>query len=146
MELQLSTGGTIDHPTPEQIDRAIRSLPGGDDSFAILAANEMTYVQAAGPDADGLFDLEHQLDGLEYHYQAMEPVGTEEVIIAMQAFATGDETWKQAFQWQRQQLPTNGGGCAGMLLLLAVAAVALAILLQGLRILFCSGWSEEDFE
>jgi hypothetical protein len=129
MELQLSTGGTIDNPTPEQIDHAIRSLPGGDDSFAILAIDEMTYVQAAGPDADGLFDLEHQLGGLEYHYQAMEPVSTEEVVIAMQAFAAGDETWKQAFQWQRQQIEASAGGCAGMVLLLAVAAVALAILL-----------------
>ncbi len=124
MEMELSTGETITNPTAQQIAQAIHGLPGGDDSFAILAADEMTYVQASGPDSDGLFDLEHQLGGLEYHYQAIEPVTAEEVSIAMEAFAAGDETWKQAFQWQRQAVGSTGGGCAAMVLLLAAVAVA----------------------
>jgi hypothetical protein len=131
MELQLSDGTKIVDPTPEQIGNAVRSLRSGGDSHVILAESEMTYVQASGPDGQGLFDIEHQLGSLEHHYRALEPAGSEELTIALQSFAERDETWKQAFQWERMDMEnTAGGGCLGVVVVAAFGTLAgVAILL-----------------
>ena len=108
MAFLLRTGDDreIRDPSPEAIAALIQAVPGGDDSFLVLAPeqDELTYIQAIGSPAEG-FAVEYQEGALDQHFEcAIQPLPTEHVVLAFQAYLRGDDVWKTALTWRRMQL------------------------------------------
>jgi hypothetical protein len=126
MELTTGTGIRIDGPTAEQVAEVLAELPGGADSFAILASSEMTYIQTSGAPAEG-FILEYQADSADHHFTALrDDLPLETVVEAFQRYAAGDTSWRSLVNWNRTEITA---GSRNMLApTLAVAVIAAAIL------------------
>ena len=138
MQLELSSGKIIDHPSEEEIGAHLSAEADREDFFAILGINEMTYLQVAGTVAGG-FTLEYQVDSLDQHYWCTdEPLTLAQIIVAFQEYSSGDESWHSDLRWARDERlapvgrdspleedrqdhdPFNPkGGCLGILLLAA---------------------------
>ncbi|MFQ5735154.1 MAG: hypothetical protein ACE5KM_24740 [Planctomycetaceae bacterium] len=103
MELELHNGIAISRPTSQDIEREIRAACNDDGFFAILAQSEMTYMQVAGPVADGQFLLEHQIGSLAAHFETRDRLSIGQVIRAFQQYATGDDAWHRQYFWQRDE-------------------------------------------
>ena len=105
MKLEIGIGPKFLHdPSPEEIEEALRSLPGGDFSHAILSQDSMTYIQTAGGPYEG-FVLEYQEGSLDKHYICTDSnLGLDVVIRALQLYAQGDERWRTELEWERQIL------------------------------------------
>jgi hypothetical protein len=110
MRLTLEIGTVLNNPTAAQIDKALRSLNWlEDNSFAVLAVEDWTYMQTAEEDnpdyQEPYFVLEYQEGSLEEHYHAVDgPLTLEQVIEAFQKYAHGDESWREDFEWEKQDL------------------------------------------
>lgn len=102
MILTLSDGLTIEDPSAEDIEIALRALGIEGDDFAILDRSELDYMQTA---LDGdTFTLEYQEGSLDRHYQ-VDSVPLAAVIEAFQQYARGeDAAWKFRFAWQHLPL------------------------------------------
>jgi len=99
--LQVCPGDSLQGPSDEEIDKVIRSLPGGVPSFAVLTKKKNHFMQAGGSVAEG-FQLEYQefsRDGHWEHVTSGELTPTT-VIQALQWYAQGDDKWRQ-LQWTR---------------------------------------------
>lgn len=129
MQLSTGTGPDLSEPTSEQIVNAIRSLPGGDDSFVVLARSDHFFVQAAGSREEG-YHLEYKELDDSRHFEATGKSPSEEELVQLfLAYARGDDSWKQQHQWEPLHRSGGSGGCgsaAGALLLLSVL-VALVL-------------------
>jgi hypothetical protein len=124
MDLETGTGRTIANPSESQIAEALAALPGGDDSFAILARDELTYIQTAGSPSEG-FLLEYQAGSLDQHHRSTEntlPLST--VTNAFQRYAAEDPSWRSLVTWQRDAPSPQ----AARFPLLPVAVLAAALL------------------
>jgi len=122
MKLETSTGGSILNPDPGQIEETLTQLEG-DEAFAILSKDELTYIQVAGTAADG-FVVEYQDGDTDKHFVAAAgPHKLDRVLRAFNHYAVGDAQWRHEFQWEMPgaAVEKKGAGCAGMLLLLAAA-------------------------
>jgi hypothetical protein len=101
VHLTLESGTVIRDAT----ERDIRDRIEGEE-FAILAADDDTYVQCARQNgAPNEYILEFQEGDLAHHYQAADdavPLGR--VIATFIKYLRGDESWKSDFVWRRIEL------------------------------------------
>ena len=101
-ELFIAGRRKIKNPSDVQIRRALKSLPGGDDSFAVYdkSGSGLTYMQTAGGPDEG-FLLEYQAGSLGAHFACVNRALTvDEVIKAFIWYATGDERWRAELSWE----------------------------------------------
>lgn len=100
MELTLENGKTYENPDPGIIERALRTLDGESNSYAILSVKYEIYMQACGGPADG-FVLEYREGSEERHYQTTrDDVPLDEIIKAFSLYARGDDGWRSQFDWK----------------------------------------------
>ena len=102
MKLTLGTGQVpvVEKVTEERIAAALASLPGRDDSYAILSKNEDSYIQTAGGALDG-FMMECQDGSLEEHYRCLdEDLELSAITRVFQQYFKGDERWRTEHEWK----------------------------------------------
>lgn len=100
MKLETSNAHEVSNPSAAQIAEALASLPGGDESFAILATGPQTYVQVAGSSGEG-FTLEYRDGSEDKHFEAAEsPVDLKLATTVFQRYAAGDISWQSLASWQ----------------------------------------------
>ncbi|HET6897060.1 MAG TPA: hypothetical protein VFK70_01890 [Vicinamibacteria bacterium] len=101
MNLTLESGSVISSAT----ERDLRDRIEGEE-FAILAADQHTYLQCAKQnDAPNAYVLEFQEGDLANHYRAVDDaVPFDRVIATFIKYLRGDESWKSDFVWQRVEL------------------------------------------
>ncbi len=99
MKLTLADGTVVENPDNGAIERALRTLDGEANNFAILGADELTYVQTEGGPDRG-FVLEYQEGSPERHFRTRD-------------YASSDEAWKGQFQWEKEE--PGRRGCLSML-------------------------------
>ena len=101
MDLTLESGAVITDAT----ERDIRDRIEGEE-FAILAADEDTYLQCARQnDTPISYLLEFQQGDLANHYRAVDDaVPLDRVIATFIKYLRGDESWKSDFVWRRVEL------------------------------------------
>jgi len=101
MHLTVESGDVIRDATEEDIRGRIEG-----EEFAILAADEDTYLQCAEQsEAPYGYILEYQEGDLSRHYQATDDaVPLDRVIATFIKYLRGDESWKSDFEWQRIEL------------------------------------------
>ncbi len=110
MRLTLENGTVIDNPTAAQIDAAVRSLNWREDNaFAILEQSEWTFMQTAQNDDPErqvpVFFLDYQEGSLKKHYHAVdEQIALDRVLTAFQKYGRGDASWRDDFEWERQEV------------------------------------------
>jgi hypothetical protein len=101
--LEVCPGTSLQSPKDEEIEAAIRSLPGGVPSFVILSKKKNDFMQAGGGPRDG-FQLEYQefsADGLWEHEDSVGGrVDVETVVNAILAYARDEESWRN-LPWKR---------------------------------------------
>ena len=120
--MKLETGlGTIKHnPSEQEIRETIRSLPGGENSFAILQTgdDDQHYMQVAvAPNQN--FQLEYRVGSEAEHYECRtKPLSEEQVADAFVSYRNGDSSFKEVLEWKPL---FRGSGClpvfVGVLLL-----------------------------
>ncbi|MBN1672757.1 MAG: hypothetical protein JXR37_17065 [Kiritimatiellae bacterium] len=104
MKLEMGNGLVIENPEPDEIEHALTGLDGGEESYAILAQSEMTYIQTCGGPETG-FMLEYQDGTLDAHFGATNlTISLEQVTAAFLSYAAGTPDWKTAFGWHREQV------------------------------------------
>lgn len=100
MSLTLTTHDTrFDDPEATTIASVLGSLDGGLHVVATLAHSEARYLQATGSVMAG-FALEHQEGSLDRHYRSRSatlPLASATEVF--QKYARGDESWRQAVEW-----------------------------------------------
>ena len=107
--LEVCPGTSIQGPTDEEIRQAIRSLPGGVPSFAVLTKKKTHFMQNGGSAHEG-FSLEYQEFSVDGHWEheSSPDVDLETVTRAFVAFANDDdETWR-ALPWKRVSIEEIG--------------------------------------
>ena len=128
MKLTVGSADPIANPSAEQIRSALDALGDSSDSFAILAASELTYIQTSGTPADG-FVLEYQTGSTEQHFRSeSDSVPLDTVTEAFLLYAEADPSWREVASWQHEDL---GGGMPpkyAALLIGAVIALGIAYL------------------
>jgi hypothetical protein len=99
MQLTTTSGHVIDNPGAEQIERELRTLSGGADSFLILSRDELTYLQVAGGGEDP-FTLEYQDGSLERHYRTVRDVSLDSAIRVFMAYRERGDRWHALVEWE----------------------------------------------
>ena len=140
MHLEFENGMTIEDPDDALITEAlatlgdavepqegstladdIEQLAGKTNEYAILARDEMSYIQASGHPDRG-FILEYQEGSLEERFCSVDKdLSLQQIISAFQRFARDDDSYKSDFAWARDEV---GGGCAGAVVFLIIATGA----------------------
>lgn len=106
--LTLCTGEEIESPTGAEIESALRSLPGGQESFAILSRSEQVYVQTSGGRDEG-FVLEYRDGSQERHFRCTDPrLPLETVVRAFRAYLEGGTEFRSELEWELDA-PSQGG-------------------------------------
>ncbi len=127
MKLTLGIGESIEDPTAEQVEAALRALPGGDDSFAILGIDDQTYIQTAGGGPDG-FALEYREGSQTSHYRCTnEHLAVDPVVAAFRDYLSGRSDYKSDLAWELESAPAGARGGAGVRLGAAVLGVLAAL-------------------
>ncbi len=139
MELSTGTGQQFSDPTPAEIAGVLASLPGGEDSFAILEQDDMVYIQTAGGASEAGFVLEYQEGSLERHYRSTnDELPLETVTRAFQLYAARNPAWKSLTSWEQEDLglPANvapevarDGPASYLLPVLLLIAAVIAVFL-----------------
>lgn len=132
MEL-IVNGDVQDGPvSAERIERAIRSLTGDGDSFAILAKSELSYIQTSGSPSVG-FVLEYQDGSIEEHYSCTShDLDVKQVLDAFQRFFAGDARWRTDLEWVKQDLGSAPSGSPVSKPALFIAAILIIALVTWL--------------
>jgi hypothetical protein len=99
--LIMGWGGEIQNPSGNEIEKAIRSMPGGENSFVILRKETDIFIQVAGPEESGYL-LEYWEDK-QGHYCTATDLSLNTVIKAFQSYAWGDETWRSSVPWEAME-------------------------------------------
>ena len=101
MSPTLTTHDTrFDDPDPTTIASVLGALDGRLHVMATLAHSELRYLQATGSASAGLA-LEHQEGSLDRHYRSrMATLSLAPVTELFQKYACGDESWRQAVEWE----------------------------------------------
>lgn len=127
MKLETSNANEVVNPSAAQIADALASLPGGDESFAILATGPQSYVQVAGSSGEG-FTLEYRDGGEDMHFTATEsPIDLKLATSVFQRYAAGDASWQGLASWQ----PWTAGSLSSTPLLLKVLLIVGVVVLVG---------------
>lgn len=125
MKLEISNASEVIEPSAAQIAAALANLPGGDESFAILAVGPQTYVQVAGSPVEG-FTLEYRDGSEEKHFEAIgSPIDLGLVTSVFQKYAAGDSSWQSLVSWQPWTAGSLGTTSLSRLILFIVGAVVL---------------------
>jgi hypothetical protein len=125
MHLKLGAGPELENPSDAQLEAALRALPGGLDSFAILAADDQHYMQAHGGHADG-FALEYRDGSEDEHYRCSRAgLSLDEVLAAFRSYRRGDGAYRQSLPWVKDTAPEISWRSQGILLLFLVVAAVL---------------------
>jgi hypothetical protein len=100
--LQVCPGDSLQGPSDEEIAHAIKSLPGGIPSFAILTKKKNAFMQAGGSESDG-FQLEYQEFSRDGHWEHENSgnVPLEIVVQTLQWYAQDDDRWRTQHKWKR---------------------------------------------
>jgi hypothetical protein len=128
----------IDDPTPEQVERGLRTFVDDSRDFAILERQPMTYLQTA-PNGDGAYLLEYQDGSLDRHYQASRPLRPGDLVAAFNAYLGEDAGWRSRHEWQpldlrpqtEAQQPRGGSRSAVRLALYVVLGLVFLIVALG---------------
>ena len=121
MKLTLADANQIDNPDDEAIARALRTIDGEDNNFAILSVDDLTYIQTEGGPSRG-FVLEYQEGSMARHYRAQDQaLSVDSIIEAFRAYASSDPTWKDRFQWETDE--SSAGGCLPVLVICLLGVV-----------------------
>jgi hypothetical protein len=86
----------------DTIRKFVPRLQGERDPFAILESGKGTYMQAYAE--DGLFDVEHQMVSLSFHYCLDERVDADTVVRLFLSYAFGKKEWAHDFTWNKMKL------------------------------------------
>ena len=125
MKLSTGTGADVVDPRPDQIVDAIRSLPGGADSFLILTRSDNQFLQVLGSREEG-FHLEYREFSAEKHFVATDDEITEtQLTQTFLAYLDGDDSWKRRHQWTK--LKTASGGWRGAAVVVLAGAGLSAV-------------------
>ncbi len=92
----------IVNPSPSEIRRALKALPGGEDSFAIYekGGSGLSYMQTHGAAKEG-FVLEYQAGSLDAHFRCTNRgLSVERVVEAFISYAAADDRWQTEFRWK----------------------------------------------
>ena len=98
----------IKDPIPDQIENAIKNLPGGNHSFVILEArgHGTRFIQAAGG-IEGYL-LEYQEGAFDNHFRCtLNPTDAETVIRTFLAYYREDPDWKSNAPWRKLGLDSD---------------------------------------
>ena len=111
MKLKLSTGKTLEDLSEDSIAHALSTLPGGEDSWAILQKDELHYMQTCESGqgertwGEG-FILEYQDGSLDSHYKCVDDnLELSAIERAFQLYFKGDDRWRTEYEWQPVDLP-----------------------------------------
>ncbi len=108
------------------ITEAVNAVAEMKTEFAILTLDDGSFMQTAGG-TKGMV-LEYRENQSDEHFTASgEKLSAEDVIAAFESFASGDDAYKQAADWQ--PLEEKATGCGSAVLLL-IALPSLAYLLS----------------
>jgi hypothetical protein len=101
MNLELASGRTIRGVRAEEL---LSHIEG--EEFAILSMDAVTYIQCARQgEATCDYVLEYQGGSLENHFRATdEPITLERVVLTLQKYLRGDETWRTDLHWEKVKL------------------------------------------
>lgn len=129
MMLELANGRTFQNPDAETIERALHTLDGDNNNYAILSRDEDTYIQMCGDPQDG-YVVEYQEGSTDAHFQSVrDDLPIDEVRRAFEAYARGDEAWRKMFEWKPLLISTPSRRGTGLLMLLPVAGLLAAWLI-----------------
>jgi hypothetical protein len=99
----------IENPKIEEIINGLKDLGNTIDAFAILSKSELTYIQVSGTPKTG-FMVEYQIDNIENHFRAKnENISIEDCIKCFVTYFQNDDSWKNMFEWEREDLKKNSG-------------------------------------
>jgi len=91
-------------PTIEEVIRGIESIDGERCHFAILDADDGSFVQTWGDLEEG-FEFEYQSMDSRKHLRAKKPdIGVDEVKGLFLAFYYGDRSWYDEYEWEESDL------------------------------------------
>lgn len=126
MELIVNGDKVEGFVSEQKIEESIRSLTGEDDSFAILARDDQTYIQTSGDPNHG-FVLEYRDGSEEEHYSCSNfELSAEQVIRAFQSYLAANDKWKSELEWQPQVFDYSGGTSAGKKAVVVIGLVVIA--------------------
>lgn len=101
-ELDINGDRVISDPDDATIERELSAL--GDEEFAILRKDDLTFIQTFVDPEDGLV-LEYQEGSLQAHFGTIDPPDTmQEVIDAFSSYSNGTDVWKHQFRWVPMEL------------------------------------------
>jgi len=126
VKLTLGTGAELQDPTEEQVEAALRQLPGGPDSFAILGSDEQTYMQTSGGAEEG-FVLEYREGSPASHSRCTNhQLSADAVVAAFRAYLGGRADYKADLAWELDT-PSPGSGSRVALVAISVLSAAAFI-------------------
>jgi hypothetical protein len=102
MTLEINGARWIQNPSDDEILNELANLRAEDgDSFAILGATDITYIQVAGDHRVG-FDLEYQDGSVDAHFKATDKnITLARVVEAFIAFRDGNAAWRSSFTFKK---------------------------------------------
>ena len=114
-------------PDDAAIDEVLSQLDAKENPFAILATDDMNYMQTSGSANTG-FVLEYQAGSIDRHFWASDAqIPIEEVAEAFKSYLRQNAQWKSGFDWEKQDLAAKGSGCASVLAFTLVLSGILSI-------------------
>jgi hypothetical protein len=109
MKFETELEQSNENPSDEQILEGLDSIDGNDCNFAILALDDMTYVQTAGDPSKG-FALEYQNGSLEEHYRVQgQDMNLDAIKKVFLSFSKGDISLFDKYEWEKEDLSSKGG-------------------------------------
>ena len=93
--------------TEHLIDSSISTLKGEVDSYAILAADEMNYVQALA--TENGFVVQFQNGALDEHYEFDTYLSRPQTIQLFQAYLQGIKNWQGNLSYSKVQIMSTAG-------------------------------------
>jgi hypothetical protein len=98
--LRLGSGEEIRDPSPEDVERSLRSMPEGDGSTVILQRDDARFMQTAWEPREGFIVLEYNDGSADLHFQCLSGLEKERVIRAFLRYLDGYDDYKRDFDWK----------------------------------------------
>lgn len=111
MKLELGNGNNYDNPTRETVEKALDSLNGEDNDFAIIDSSSSSsdkFLQAA---VTGTGFVAEYRDAGGYFRSSGESLSLGEIKKAFLSFLNNDNSWKGMFSWTAVE---ESGGAEGV--------------------------------
>ncbi len=128
MELQHSENDTIQNPTKEDLFESVSSLDKSDESFLILVNAGEIFCQAIKNGENDYYIEYHLADTSDYFTTYNQTISKEDCIKFLNKYNDDDNSWKEMFNWQKDNLKQSGG-CAPIFILSLGSMVTLSLLL-----------------